>query len=53
MEGDGGGRKGLSEVRRVGPEREGRPVGDGVGDDARFVWCDEVSKKLEGCRWRF
>jgi len=53
VEGDGGGRKGLSEVRRVGPEREGRPVGDGVGDDARFVWCDEVSKKLEGCRWRF
>lgn len=47
VEGDGGGGEGLGEVGGVGPGRECWPVGDGVGDDAGFVWVDEVSEELE------
>lgn len=28
-------------------EAESRPVGDGIGDDARFVWGYIVSQELE------
>lgn len=32
----------------VGPGGEGRPVVDGVGDDARFVGKNEVTQETKG-----
>lgn len=37
VKGDDGIRKRGRKVRKVRPEGESRPVGDGIRDDARFV----------------
>lgn len=47
VEGDGRRGKSACEVGVVGPGREGRPVVNGVGDDAGLVGGDEVSEELK------
>jgi len=47
VKGDSGIRKGGRKVRKVRPEAESRTVGDGIGDDARFVRGYIVSQELE------
>lgn len=51
VEGNGGVAEGMGEVGDVGPEKEGRPVGNSVGDDAGFVWRDIITKEMKW-RWR-
>lgn len=35
----------------MGPEGEGRPVRDGIGDEARLVLCHVAAEEVDGGGW--